>query len=152
MDSRRNVYLRPGHTAACPRRAFTLIEAISALVVLSIAMPSMLWSIRDSVRRRADPILLSRARWLAAEKLEDCIADGHSTTRGYAYLAVGNYPAESPVTGFTGMNRSVAINETAPNFIAGTGWKTITVSVTYTDGQGVTRSLALATVITSYTP
>ena len=141
-----------GVPAARPRRAFSLIEAISALVVLSIAMPAMLWSIRDSVRRRADPILLSRARWLAAEKLEDCIADGHSPTRGYAYLVVGNYPSEAPVTGFTGMNRSVAISETAPKFIAGTGWKTVTVTVTYTDGQGVSRSLAVATVLTSYTP
>lgn len=134
------------------RRAFSLIEAITALVVLSIAMPAMLWSIRDSVRRRADPVLLSRARWLAAERLEDCIADGHSPTRGYSYLATGNYPDETPVTGFTGMNRSVAIAETAPKFVAGTGWKTITVTVTYTDGQGVSRSLALSTVVTSYTP
>lgn len=133
-------------------RGFTLIEAILAVVVLSIAMPAMLWSIRDSIRRRADPVLLSRARWLAAEKLEDCIADAHSPTRGYSYVVNANYAAETPVTGFTGMNRSVSIAETAPKFVAGTGWKTITVTVAYTDGQGVARSLALATVVTSYTP
>ena len=133
-------------------RGFTLIEAITALVILSLAMPTMLWAIRDSIRRRADPILLSRARWLASEKLEDIIADAHSPARGYSYIASGNYSAESPVTGFTGMNRSVSIAETAPKFVAGTGWKTCTVTVTYTDGQNVSRSLQLSTVVTSYTP
>ena len=134
------------------RAGFTLVEAIGALVVLSVAMPSMLWGIRDSVRRRADPILASRARWLVAEKLEDCIADAHSATRGYAYVINANYTAESPVSGFVGMNRSVSVIETAPQFVAGTGWKTVTVTVAYTDGQGVARSLALTTVVTSYTP
>jgi type II secretory pathway pseudopilin PulG len=152
MRAHRPVNSRPSAPAARTRSAFTLIEAISALVILSVAMPAMLWSIRDTVRRRADPVLLSRARWLAAEKLEDCIADGHSATRGYAYLVNGNYPAEAPVSGFTGMSRSVSIIETAPKFIAGTGWKTITVTMTYSDGQGATRSLALSTVLTSYTP
>jgi prepilin-type N-terminal cleavage/methylation domain-containing protein len=152
MGSRRSARFRPPGSAAKGRRAFTLIEAITAVVILSIAMPAMLWSIRDSVRRRADPVFLSRARWLAAEKLEDCIADSHSPTRGYSYLVSGNYAAETPVTGFTGFNRSVAIVETAPKFIAGTGWKTVTVTVSYTDGRGVARSLALSTVLTSYTP
>jgi prepilin-type N-terminal cleavage/methylation domain-containing protein len=134
------------------RRGFTLIEAIMAVVILSIAMPAMLWSIRDAVRRRADPVLASRARWLAAEKLEDCIADRHSPARGYAYLTGANYPAENPVPGFSGLNRSIAISETAPKFLSGTGWKTVTVTVSYTDGQGVARSIALATVLTDYTP
>lgn len=134
------------------RRAFTLIEAISAVVILSLAMPGMLWAIRDSIRRRADPILLSRARWLAAEKLEDIIADAHAPTRGYSYIVNANYSAENPVSGFTGMNRSVSIVETAPKFLAGTGWKTCTVTVAYTDGQNVSRSLQLSVVVTSYTP
>ena len=134
------------------RRGFSLIEAITALVILGLAMPAMLWAIRDSTRRRADPILFSRARWLAAERLEDIIADAHSPSRGYSYVIAGNYSAETPVSGFTGINRSVAISETAPKFLAGTGWKTCTVTVTYTDGQGVSRSVQLATVVTSYTP
>lgn len=125
---------------------------ITALTVLSFAIPAMLWSIRDSTRRRTDPVLFSRARWLAAERLEQCIADGHSPGRGYSYLVSGNYAAENPVSGFTGMSRAVSIVETAPNFVAGTGWKTVTVTVSYTDGGGATRSFALATVLTSYTP
>lgn len=144
VENRRRVWLA--------RRGFTLIEAIIALVIMSIALPAMLWAIRDSVRRRADPVLLSRARWLASERLEDVIADRHSPARGYSYVVTGNYSAEAPVSGFTGMNRSVSISETAPGGGAGTGWKTATVTVSYTDGQGVSRSLQLATVLTDYTP
>ena len=47
-----------------------------------IAMPALLWGIRDSVRRRADPVLLSRARWLASEKLEDIIASMNMVAEG----------------------------------------------------------------------
>lgn len=133
-------------------RAFTLIEVITSVTILSLAVPAMLWSIRDSVRSRANPVLLSRARWLAAERLEQCIADGHSPSRGYAYLIAANYSAETPVTGFTEMNRTVAIAETAPKFLVGVGWKTITVSVSYTDGAGAARSISIATVLTDYTP
>lgn len=134
------------------RRGFTLIEAIAALVVLSIAMPAVLWGIRDSVRRRADPVLLSRARWLASSKLEDVIADRHSSSRGYSYLVAGNYAAETPVSGFSQFNRSVAFTVTGANFAVGTGWTTATVTVSWTDGQGASRSLAMSTVVTDYTP
>jgi type II secretory pathway pseudopilin PulG len=134
------------------RRAFSLLEGIAAIVILAVALPTMMWAIRDSVRRRADPIFFSRARWLAVEKLEDIIADANSTSRGYSYVVNANYAAETPVAGFTGVNRSVSVSETAPNYVAGTGWKTATVTVTYTDGQGTSRSIQLATVVTSYTP
>jgi type II secretory pathway pseudopilin PulG len=142
----------PGRARRRPSRAFTIVEAVIAVCILGVAMPAMLWAIKESVRTRANPVLAARARWLAAEKLEDVIADRHSTTRGYAYLLNANYAAETPVTGFAGMNRSVSITETGPNFAAGTGWKTVTVTVTYTDGTGVSRSLPLSTVLTDYTP
>ena len=50
------------------------------------------------------------------------------------------------------MNRAVVISETGPNFTPGTGWKTITATVSYTDGRGAPRSVALTTVVTNYTP
>ncbi len=138
-----------------PRRphAFTLIEAIIAVTVLSLAVPAMFWAVRDAQAKRADPIVMSRARWLANEKLEDVIADRHSTTRGYAYVVNANYAAESSVTSFPGFTRSVSISETAANLAsAGTGYKTITVTVGFLDAKGATRSLALSAVVTSYTP
>lgn len=134
-------------------RAFTLIEALIAIVLVSVAVPSMLWAVRDAISTRANPILASRARWLAAEKLEDVIADRNSPNRGYSYIASANYAAESTISGFTNFSRSVSISETDVSLsTAGTGYKTVTVTVSYTDGRGASRSFTLATVLTDYTP
>lgn len=133
------------------RRGFTLIEAILAMVILATAVPPMLWAIRDAQRKQAGPVLLSRARCLATEKLEEVIADRHSTTRGYAWIQTSRYPAESPVSGFPGFGRTVSIAETGATLSgAGTGYKTVTVTVSWTDGMGTARSFAVSTVVTDY--
>ena len=136
------------------RRGFTLIETIAAIVILSVAIPPMLWAVQNSRVERINPMMASRARWLASRKLEDVIADRHSSTRGYAYLVTGNYPAENPVAGATGFTRSVALTESGADLIpaSGTGYMTVTVTVGWTDGRGEARSLAVATVLTDYTP
>jgi Tfp pilus assembly protein PilV len=139
-----------GHSSS---RAFTLIEAIVSVVILATAVPGMMLAVREAHRDRASPVLASKARWLATEKLEDIIADRHSTTRGYAYLVNSNYAAESSISGSPGFTRSVAISETAANLVsAGTGFKKVTVTVNWTDARGGARSLAIATVLTDYTP
>jgi prepilin-type N-terminal cleavage/methylation domain-containing protein len=141
--------------ATKPRtRGFTLIEAITAVVVLAVAIPGMFWGIRDAQMRRIDPIQASKARWLAAEKLEDIIADRHSSTRGYTYVVDGNYGAEASVSGYPGFSRSVTITESNASLMAGsgTGYKRVTVSVTFRDGRNTSRTLSLATVVTDYTP
>lgn len=131
--------------------AFTLIEAIIAIVILAVAMPPMLWAIQDSQSTRSAPILTSRARWLATEELEDIIADRHSTTRGYAYVLASNYPAEPTIAGFPGYSRAVAVTETGAAFASGgTGYKLVTVTVSWTDGRRQARSLSLSTVVTDY--
>lgn len=133
------------------RRAFTLIEAIAAMVVLSVAVPGMFWALREAQAKRADPIQATTARWLATEHLERVIADRHSATRGYSYVVNANYPAEATINGFAGFSRTTSISETAANLTSpGTGYKTVTVSVTYTGGNGQSRTLALATVLTDY--
>ena len=133
------------------RRGFTLIEAVSAIVILTIALPPMLWAIRDSHARRVNPMMSSKARWLASEKLEDIIADRHSTTRGYAYLNAGNYAAENPVFGFPGFTRTVSFSETVADLATpGAGYMRATATVGWTDATGVSRSLSLSSVITEY--
>lgn len=135
------------------RRGFSIIEAIVAIVVISTAAPPILWSLREAQIDRVDPVLTSRARWLAVEKLEDVIADRHSVTRGYAYLVTGNFGAEGAVTDFTNFARSVAFNETEADLsTAGDGYMTVTVTVTWDDSSGTSRSLAIDTVLTDYTP
>lgn len=143
--------VRVANSARRRARAFTLIEAIAAIVLLSVAVPSMTWGVRDAVIRRTDPIKLTKARWLLAERMEQIIADRHSTTRGYDYCVTAAYPAEASVSGFTGFSRSVSINAINTN-VGTTGWKLVTVSVTYVDGVGVARTITLSTILTSYTP
>ena len=133
------------------RRGLTLIETIAAIVLLSIAIPPMLFSIREAQHHRVNPVLSSKARWLVTEKLEDIIADRHSTTRGYGYVIAANYPAENPISGYTGFARSVTISETAADLVsAGTGYKRVTVSVGWTDTTGAARTLAITTILTDY--
>lgn len=135
------------------RRAFTLVEAIAAIIILAVAVPPMMVAVRDSAVSRADPILQSRARWLVTERLEDIIADRHSPARGYAYVTGTNYPAEATISGFPGFSRAVSIIETGASLLgAGTGYKTVTVTVSWTSPKAGARSLAVSTVVTDYTP
>jgi prepilin-type N-terminal cleavage/methylation domain-containing protein len=133
------------------RRGFTLIETIAALLILSIAIPPMLFAIRDAHVQRVNPHLVSTARWLATEKLEDVIADRHSATRGYDHLIPGNYPAEPAVTGYPQFGRSVTLTETQADLsTAGNGYMTVTVTVSWTDATATSRSLVVSTVLTEY--
>lgn len=135
------------------RRGFTLIEAIAAIVILAAAIPPLLFSIRAAHRQRVDPVLTSRARWLATEKLEDVIADRHSSTRGYDYLTAGNYPDENSVAGFQNFARTVTFAETEADLTTpGEGYMNVTVEVSWTDGGGDARSLSVSTVLTEYDP
>ena len=135
------------------KRAFSLIETIVAIVIMSIAVPAMLWTVREAHINRVNPTLASTARWLAIEKLEDVIADRHSTTRGYTYLIPANYSAENPVAGFAGFSRSVSLNETIADLVtAGAGYMNVTVQLSWTDGEAQVQTLAISTVLTDYTP
>jgi len=137
------------------RRGFTLIESVTAVVIIATAMPPMMWALRQAQKQRVNTVLASRARWLTCEKLEDVIADRHSTTRGYVYLVSTNYPAEAAVTGYTQFGRTVTLLETAHDLTtatAGGGFMKITVSTTYSDASGVSRTVALTSYVTNYTP
>lgn len=136
-----------------PAAGFTLIEAVIAIVILSVALPAMLMALRDAQARRAEPVMSERARWLAAEALEDVIADRHSPSRGYGHIIEANYPAENPVAGFPGFSRTVQVAETdATLSTPGAGYKTVSVTVTYPRAGGGSHALMLETVLTEYTP
>lgn len=136
--------------ATSRRSGFTLIETIAAIVILAVAIPPMVWAVTEAHAQRVGPVKASTARWLAAEKLEEVIADRHSPSKGYTYLVSGNYSSEATVNGFTGFSRSVSIAETGPDLTSpGTGYKRITVTVQYSTRSG-TQSFALATVLTEF--
>lgn len=160
---RRRNALHKGSAAACSatsplsvassRRAFTLIEAVAALVIVAVMVPPTLVIIRDAHTRRASPTLASRARWLASEKLEDIIADRHSATRGYDYVSNASYPAENPVAGFAAYSRTVSVVETGPDLVsAGSGYKRVSVTISWTDPLRGPSSLSLSTVVCDITP
>lgn len=135
------------------RRGFTLIEAVLSIVILAVAVPPVLWAVRHAHADRIDPVQTCRAYWLAVEKLEDVIADRHSATRGYGHLIAANYPAEPSVAGFSGFAREVTLSETEADLSTpGSGYMTATITVSWHDSRGVPRTLAVATVLTDYTP
>lgn len=135
------------------RPGFTLIETIAAIVILSVAMPALLWTVNEAHVQRVNPVLISKARWLAVERLEDIIADRNSTTRGYDHLVIGNYPTENQVADFEQFSRSVALQETEADLATpGNGYMTATVNVSWTDAGAATRSLSISTVLTEYAP
>jgi prepilin-type N-terminal cleavage/methylation domain-containing protein len=134
------------------RRALTLLEVVATLVILGIAAPALLMAVRDATVRRASVQQQTVARWLICEKLEDITADRHSATRGWNYIAVGNYPDEATVNGFTAYSRTTAITETDFDLVTpGTGYRTVTVTVIYNDARDGARSISISTVFADYT-
>ena len=138
-------------------RGFTLLETVTAIIILSIAVPPMLFAVRESHRQRVNPLFASKACWLITEKLEDIIADRQSTSgnRGYNYLVSSNYAAEATgsIAGFPQFSRSVSFSETLADLLtAGGGYMKVTVTVGWTDGEGNARTLAISTVLTDYDP
>ncbi|MDX2115855.1 MAG: prepilin-type N-terminal cleavage/methylation domain-containing protein [Planctomycetota bacterium] len=131
------------------RRGFTLVETIAVLVVLAVFVPPALLAVRDSAVRSVSATLVSRARWLATEKLEDIIADRHSTTRGYAYVDESSYPDEPAVADSPQFSRSVSVVETGADLLsAGAGYKRIAVTVSWNDPIRGLQSIVIETAVT----
>lgn len=139
------------HDPIARRRGVTLVETVTAVLVLSIAIPPMLWAIKSGHEQRINPMLASRARWLAVERLEEVIADRHSETRGWSHIVAGSYPREAPVTGASGFTREVTLQETGADLVSpGTGYMIVTVTVTWVDVGSTSRSLSISSVVTEY--
>ncbi len=147
------------------RPGFTLIETIAAIVILAVAVPPMLWAITESQRQRINPMMVSKARWLAVEKLEDVIADRHSSPdppapiRGYLWVVGGgDYVLENPgdITGYPGFSRQVTLLETKADLSTTAppplGYLTVTVTVGWVDAKRNNQTLDISTVLTEYTP
>ena len=142
-----------------PRAGFTLMETIAAMVILAVAVPPMLWAVTESQRQRINPMMASRARWLAVERIEDVIADRHSTAgKGYNWVVnLNDYVVENPgdISGNPGFKRWVELDETGADLgppVVGGGYLTVTVKVEWVDAKGTTQTLDISTVLTDYSP
>lgn len=63
-------------------RAFTLIEAIAAIVIISLAAPPTFLLMRDVADARRSTVVSERALWLAAGVMEHIVADVESDAPG----------------------------------------------------------------------
>lgn len=123
---------------------FTLIEMVLIIVIAGVAILPLSMLFANTSIRSGDARNATTAAQLAQAKMEELTADKNSVARGFSYLLTGNYPAESPVTGFSGYNRSVsfAIDSTYD----GVTFRTVSVTVSCPNIPAVT----MTTWFTSY--
>lgn len=130
------------------RRGWTLVELVVMITVAGLTLPYLAWVFARMAETSARPDLQTVAANLAREKLEILAADKFNASRGYAYLAAANYPAESPVSDST-MTRSVAFTDVSAADLStaqsGSGCRKAVVTVTWAGGA---QSLALSMVFT----
>ncbi len=89
------------HTSIRARRAFTLIEVVIGVLILSIAVPPILNLMDSASAGRVDAINTTRATFLATTVLETVFADMTSTqeTLGFSALVDSNAYLTTPTTG-----------------------------------------------------
>lgn len=83
------------------RRAFSLLESVVVVVMLSVAIPPTLVLMDNAARDRADQVTIARATALATGVLEQVIADTYSedAALGFDALADPSVYLTTPGTG-----------------------------------------------------
>jgi len=120
------------------RKGLTIIEVVMALVILAVALPTLVTAFADASRQSIQPVQGSVASFLAIERMEEIIARRYRGTDGYTGVTTANFPAESPVSGFTGFDRSVSVTLTdaSLNTVMGDeGYKLVRVTVSFNAGN-----------------
>lgn len=151
------------------RRAFTLVESLAVVVVLSVAIPPAVSMMVDSARAQADSVKQTRATWFATAILEHIIADVNSDDAllGFAALADSNAYLTTASTGLNdrtqdvttlysgyGLTHSVQIGALSDAGGTVTGdvnmdvFRTVVVGVTWITLKGDSRTLDIGAVVT----
>ncbi|MBX3395250.1 MAG: hypothetical protein KF841_07765 [Phycisphaerae bacterium] len=119
------------------RRSVTIVEIVMSIVILSVAIPPLMNAFAESAVQSIHPSLAAVAGFLATDRMEEIIARRYRATDGYSAVTTGNFPDETPVSGFSKFNRSVTIsNVTAALQPAGSdqGYKRVRVTVSWNGG------------------
>ncbi len=120
------------------RHATTIIEVVAAIVILSIALPPLMTAFVESANQSIAPMNAGVASLLAIERMEQIVARRYASTAGYGAVTAANFPAESPVSGFSGFDRTVAISEVDANLNAvgsPAGYRKVAVTVSWNGGS-----------------
>ena len=150
------------------RSAFTLIEVVTMVLVLAIAVPPTLEILMSNAASRANVINTSRATMLASNVLEGIMADVASADASLGFEALADAPAylSTPSTGFyarmqapnqsyldLGLGYTVEIGE----LVGSTGvvsatpseniFRTITVTVAYPSADGPSYALPVSVMV-----
>ncbi len=119
------------------RRCTTIIEVVMALAVLSISLPPLMVAFANAATQGILPSNATVASFLAVGRMEEIVARRYRGTDGYSAITTANFPAESPVTGYTMFNRTVAVDYVTPTLAAAgsdQGYKKVTVTVSWNSG------------------
>ncbi len=115
----------------------TILELVAAIVLLGITVPPVLHFFAESLQKSLRPERQTQASFLAAEKMEEIVADRHSTDRGYEYLKNAHYPEEELENGFS---RTVSCTEVSSSDLStsddGSGYLKVVVTVQPGDETG----------------
>ena len=151
-------------------RGFTLIEVVTIVIVLAIAVPPTLEILMSNSASRANTINTARATMLASNVLEGIMADVASSedTLGFDALADANAYLNTPATGFYarmstptqsltnyGLSYIVEISElvssdgTVSAEANDNVFRTVTVRVGYPSADGVDYELPVSIMVSS---
>ena len=151
------------------RRAFTLIEAIAAVVVLSLAAPPTYLLLRDAADARQMTVAADRAMWLSAGVMEHIIADVESNAPGLGPGALDdpdtylNHPASGLRARIENMTaiyeaQSITCDITIGDLVSASATTTgdaaldvfriVTVTVTWPGRNGASARYTLSRVVT----
>lgn len=123
------------------RRSATIIEVAAAVTILAVALPPLVQSFADASRQAIHPTQATVAAFLAIDRMEEIVARRYRGTqngvRPYDAITAANFPAETPVAGFTGFDRRVTISEVNSALQpSGTpvGYRKVRVAVSWNSG------------------
>lgn len=128
-------------TRPCHQRAFTLIELVIYIVVVSVGLAGVLAAFKQSVRQSADPLVWKQALLVAEGMMNEILGKDFQASENITERA--NFNNVSDYHGFATTGILASDGATA---IPGLSNYTIAVAVTDTDFSGT--NAADATIIT----